>query len=42
VAIAGGLIVAAGRDRLKKADLVPRRTVETIDDDVEWAKERVR
>jgi len=42
VAVAGGLIVAAGRDRLKKADLVPRRTVETIDDDVEWAKERVR
>src|SRR3954453_2250768 len=40
--LVGALMVAAGQDRLKKADLVPRRTVGTVDEDVEWAKERFR
>ena len=39
-AAVGGLLVAAGQDALKKADLVPRRTIETVRDDAEWAKER--
>ena len=40
VAVVGGLLVASGQDALKKADLVPRRTIETVRDDAEWAKER--
>jgi hypothetical protein len=42
VAVFGGLLVASGREGLKKADLVPRRTLETVQDDAEWAKERFR
>ncbi|MFL5675509.1 MAG: phage holin family protein [Chloroflexota bacterium] len=42
VGVAGALMVAGGQDRLKKADLVPHRTVGTVDEDVEWAKERFR
>jgi len=42
VAVLGGLLVASGREGLKKADLVPRRTLETVQDDAEWAKERFR
>jgi len=42
VALAGGLLVVSGQDRLKKADLVPRRTAQTVEEDVEWAKERFR
>jgi len=40
VAAVGGLLVASGRDALKKADLVPRRTIETVREDADWAKER--
>jgi hypothetical protein len=40
VAALGGVMVATGIERLKKADLVPRRTIETVQDDAEWAKER--
>ena len=36
----GGLLVAIGQDAIKKADLVPRRTIETVREDAEWAKER--
>jgi hypothetical protein len=41
-AVVGGGLVAAGQDALKKADLVPRRTIETLREDADWAKERVQ
>jgi hypothetical protein len=41
VAVAGGLLVTAGQNALRKADLVPRRTIDTIRDDADWAKERL-
>jgi hypothetical protein len=40
-AVGIGLIVV-GRDRLASADLAPTRTIETIRDDADWAKERTR
>jgi hypothetical protein len=40
VAAIGGLLVMSGQDALKKADLVPRRTIETVREDADWAKER--
>ena len=40
VAIVGGLLVVTGQANLKKADLAPRRTIESVKDDAEWAKER--
>jgi hypothetical protein len=42
VAGIGGLLVASGQSELKKADLVPRRTIETVREDADWAKERFR
>jgi hypothetical protein len=41
VALVGGGLVLVGRDRLKTADVAPRRTIETLQDDAEWAKERL-
>jgi hypothetical protein len=40
VATIGGLLVATGQANVKKADLAPRRTIESVKDDAEWAKER--
>jgi hypothetical protein len=41
VALAIGAITAwRGYDTLKKTDLVPRQTVETIKEDAQWAKEQ--
>lgn len=46
VAIVVGVIAAAliqqGRARLQHADLAPRETIETLKEDAEWAKERVK
>ncbi len=42
VAAIGGLLVQRGRAGLASADLAPRRTVETIRDDAELVKERMR
>jgi len=38
----GGVLVAAGQAGLKKADLAPRRTIESVKDDATWAKERLK
>jgi drug/metabolite transporter (DMT)-like permease len=38
-AVAGYLMLNRGLKELKRVDLAPRRTVETLKDDVQWAKE---
>ena len=42
--VAGGgyLLLQKGLSALKKQDLAPRKTFETIKEDVEWAKEQTR
>jgi uncharacterized membrane protein YqjE len=40
VAAIGGALVARGRSGLATTDLTPKRTIETIQDDAEWVKER--
>jgi hypothetical protein len=42
VAVVGYLLVRRGLDALKKENLAPQKTVETIKEDVEWAKEQTR
>jgi uncharacterized membrane protein len=39
LALAGGLMLGRGVRALKRTDPAPRRTVETIRDDIQWAKE---
>ena len=41
VAAIGGGMVLVGRNRLAAADLTPHRTIKTLQDDADWAKERL-
>lgn len=41
VAGVGGALVARGRAALQNVDLAPSRTVETLKEDQEWAKEQI-
>ena len=41
-AVVGAVLVAIGQEALRKADLVPRRTIDTLRDDADWAKEQVQ
>jgi len=36
--IAAAVLIARGREQMKHVDPVPRQTVETLKEDVEWAK----
>ena len=38
----GAVLVQRGLGALRQEHLVPRQTIETLKDDVEWAKEQVR
>jgi len=42
VAGVGGFLVQKGRSALTQEDLAPRQTMETLKEDVEWAKEQTR
>jgi len=42
VAAIGGLLVMSSRQALASRDMAPKRTVETLRDDAEWAKERIK
>ena len=41
VAAIGAALIARGRAGLAEADLTPKRTVETLKDDADWAKEQI-
>jgi putative superfamily III holin-X len=40
LAIIGYVMLQKGMKELKRVDIAPRRTVETLKDDVQWAKEQ--
>ena len=42
VGLVGGIMIAAGRQSLTRQQIAPTRTVETLKDDADWAKERIR
>ena len=42
VGVIGGVMIAAGRQSLARQQVAPTRTVETLKDDADWAKERIR
>ena len=42
VAVGGYVLVQRGLTALRTHGLVPRQTIETLKEDVEWAKEQVR
>jgi hypothetical protein len=40
LAVVGGVMLRSALEQLKHIDPTPRRTVETIKDDIQWAKEQ--
>jgi hypothetical protein len=42
VAAVGALLVQRGLSALKREELAPRQTVETLKEDAQWAKEQVK
>jgi Putative Actinobacterial Holin-X, holin superfamily III len=42
VAGVGAVLIVRGRTEIAQADLAPKRTLGTLKDDAEWAKERTR
>lgn len=42
VAVVGYVLVQRGLEALKREDLAPRQTIETLKEDAEWAKDQVR
>lgn len=42
VGAGGAFLILRGRQQLQQLDPAPRRTVETLKDDADWAKERLK
>jgi hypothetical protein len=42
VGVVAAVLIQRGRAELKKTDLAPRQTIETIKEDAEWAKQQVK
>jgi uncharacterized membrane protein YqjE len=42
LAIAAAILVASGRNGLKQVDPVPEKTVQTVKENVQWAKEQIK
>jgi hypothetical protein len=42
VGIVGGALVARGRQALAQSEMAPRATIDTLRDDADWAKERIK
>jgi hypothetical protein len=38
----GYFLIQKGREALKQGNLAPKKTIETLKDDAEWAKEQVK
>jgi uncharacterized membrane protein len=42
VAVVGGALVMRGRSALAQTDVAPQQTIETLKEDAQWAKERIK
>ena len=42
LAIAAGILMSAGRTKLKRANLVHDKTIRTLEEDVQWAKQQIK
>lgn len=42
LAIAGGILVGKSRQALREIDPIPKKTVETVKENVQWAKDRIK
>ena len=42
VGVLGGALVTRGRSELARADIAPQQTIETLKEDAQWAKEKIK
>jgi hypothetical protein len=42
LAVAAGILISAGRTRLKRINLTPDKTIRTLEEDVQWAKQQIK
>ena len=42
VGVVGGALVARGREQLARTDVAPQATIETLKEDAQWAKQRIK
>lgn len=42
VAVVGYVLIQQGRNALKEAELAPEKTIETLKEDAEWAKDQTK
>ena len=40
--VAAGILIGAGGAKLKRVNLTPDKTVQTLEEDVQWAKQQIR
>jgi uncharacterized membrane protein YqjE len=42
LAVAAGILISAGGMKLKRANLTPDKTIRTLEEDVQWAKQQIK
>jgi uncharacterized membrane protein YqjE len=40
--LAAGILITAGGTKLKRANLTPGKTIRTLEEDVQWAKQQIK
>jgi uncharacterized membrane protein YqjE len=40
--VAAGILVGAGGSKLKRTTLIPEKTIRTLEEDVQWAKQQIK
>jgi uncharacterized membrane protein YqjE len=40
--VAAGILLSAGRTKLKQVNLTPYKTMRTLEEDVQWAKQQIK
>jgi uncharacterized membrane protein YqjE len=42
LAVAAGILIIAGATKLKRVNLTPCKTIQTLEEDVQWAKQQIK
>jgi uncharacterized membrane protein YqjE len=42
LAVAAGILIIAGATKLKRVNLTPYKTIQTLEEDVQWAKQQIK
>ena len=42
LAVAAGILISAGGMKMKRVNLTPDKTIQTLEEDVQWAKQQIK